>query len=171
MFNRGGADRAEGPVCVEISLEDGQELQGKLVVPPGRSLNEMLNSAAIFIEFEPISGERMYIAKSAVQAIKPMNVPPAPNLGAKTLDAGPFDPAAILGVKAGASREEVRQAYLHLAKIYHPDKYASTELPSEVREYLSAMARRVNAAHDALDAAQRKQAAREEPVYTRNRRA
>ena len=168
MFNRGGADGAEGPVCVEIILEDGQELQGKVVVPPGRTLTDVLNGTATFIEFEPIKGERMFIAKSALQAVKPMNMPAAPNLATKALEAGPFDPSAILGVKAGASREEVRQAYLHLAKIYHPDKYASTELPSEVREYLSAMARRVNAAHDALEAAQRKQAAREEPIFTRN---
>ncbi len=53
--------------------------------------------------------------------------------------------------RAGASRDEVRQAYLRLAKAYHPDRYASVELPEEVRDYLSAMARRVNAAHAALE--------------------
>lgn len=167
MFDRGSRDRAAGPVSVEITLEDGQELEGKLVVPPGRTLPEVLNSASVFIEFEPIRGERMFIAKSALHAVKPMNVPASPSLNTGAADAGVFDPSAILGVKADASREEVREAYLKLAKVYHPDRYAAAELPAEVREYLSAMARRVNAAYDAWQAAHKRQAAKQEPVFTK----
>ena len=82
MFDRGKGDRAEGPVAVEISLQDGQKLQGKLVVPPGRTLTEVLNGASAFVEFQPVDGERMFIAKSALQCVRPMNVPPVPNSGA-----------------------------------------------------------------------------------------
>jgi hypothetical protein len=167
MFNRGSRERAEGPVSVEITLEDGHELQGTLVVPPGRSLTEVLNGTSTFIEFEPIRGERMFIAKSALQAVRPMNVPAAPSLGPKTADAGTLDPAAVLGVKADAGREEVREAYLNLAKAYHPDRYASAELPLEVHDYLSAMARRINAAYDAWQAAHKRRAAKQEPVFTK----
>jgi curved DNA-binding protein CbpA len=67
---------------------------------------------------------------------------------------------------AGASREEARQAYFRLAKDYHPDRYATVELPKEVRDYLAAMARRINAAHAALETPIKRQAARPEPVFT-----
>lgn len=167
MFSRGRGEQAEGPVSVEITLEDGQELRGKLMLPPGRALTEVLNSAAAFVEFEPTRGQRMYIAKSALQCVKPMNGPPAPKLAVASTEAGAFDPAAILGVKADASRQEVRDAYLALAKVYHPDRYAAADLPSEVSEYLSAMARRINAAYDALEATQKRQAAKQEPVFTK----
>ena len=53
---------------------------------------------------------------------------------------------------------EIREAYFALAKVYHPDRYATAELPTEVIEYLFAMARRINAAHAALNVEQKKQA-------------
>ena len=168
MFDRGGRQQAEGPVAVEIALDDGQELQGKLLVPPGRALTDVLNSASPFVEFEPASGERMYIAKSALKTVKPMNVPQRPDLWAGGTEGSNFDPFAILGVKAGYTREEARGAYLRLAKTYHPDRYAAAELPPEVRDYLAAMARRVNAAYDALEGRQKKRADKQEPVFTRN---
>ena len=167
MFERGKGDRAEGPVAVEISLEDGQKLQGKLVVPPGRVLTELLNGSSAFVEFQPVDGERMFIAKTALQCVKPLNLQPVPNLKAGNGDAAGFDPSAVLGVAHGASREEVREAYLHLAKMYHPDRYAAAELPPEVREYLAAMARRVNAAYDALHGTHQRRATTSEPIFTK----
>ena len=171
MFDRGSRDEAGGPVAVEITLEDGQVLHGKLLVPPGRGLSDVLNAASPFVEFEPVSGDRMFIAKSALQAVKPTNVPSAPELWAGPTQGSTFDPFAVLGIKPGSTREQAREAYVRLAKIYHPDKYAAVELPREVRDYLSVMARRVNAAHQAVEAAQRKQFAKEEPVYTQTGRA
>jgi curved DNA-binding protein CbpA len=93
-------------------------------------------------------------------------VPKAANLGARLSDPDGFDPHAVLGLAAGASREEVRQAYFRLAKAYHPDRYATAELPEEVRDYLAAMARRINAAHAALEVPQKRQRVREEPIFT-----
>ena len=167
MFERGKGDRAEGPVAVEITLEDGQRLQGKLIVPPGRKLSEVLNGSTAFLEFEPLDGERMFVAKTALQCVKPLDVPPAPKLATANGDTGGFDPSAILGVAHDASREQVREAYLNLAKMYHPDRYATAEVPPEVREYLGAMARRINAAYDALHGTQQKRAAKQEPIFTK----
>ena len=93
-------------------------------------------------------------------------MPKAPSLGARLKDVDGFDPHAVLRIDHGASRDEVRHAYFALAKAYHPDRYATAELPEEVRDYLSAMARRINAAHAALDVPERKKAARAEPVFT-----
>ena len=164
MFNRGNG-RVEGPVAVEVGLEDGQELHGRIMVPPGRTLAEILNSGASFIEFEPSDGERMFIAKAALHCVKPMNVPQTPNLWAGPTEGGSFDPYAVLGLKSGASREETHDAYLGLAKIYHPDRYTAIDLPKEVRDYLSVMARRINAAYQALDGERKKRAAKPEPVF------
>lgn len=97
-------------------------------------------------------------------SIRQLGVPRLPNLTARLRDLDGFDPFAVLGVAPGATREAIREAYIALAKSYHPDRYAAAELPTEVIEYLFAMARRINAAHAALSAEQKKQAVRVEPV-------
>jgi DnaJ like chaperone protein len=94
-----------------------------------------------------------------------LGVPRLPNLNARLRDVDGFDPFAVLGVAPGAQREKIKEAYFALAKAYHPDRYAMAELPSEVIEYLFAMARRINAAHAALNVEQKKKAMREAPVF------
>jgi DnaJ-class molecular chaperone len=37
------------------------------------------------------------------------------------------DPWTILNVKRDATREEVKNAFIHLARIYHPDNNPSTK--------------------------------------------
>jgi hypothetical protein len=166
MFERGRGGR-EGPVEVEIALQDGRRLNGKLVLPPGRSLPEVLNGSATFIEFQPLDGEHMFIAKSAVNCVTPSNMPPAPDLWAGPTQGASFDPYSILGIDRGASREQVRDAYLKLAKAYHPDRHAAVELPHEVRTYLAVMVRRINAAHEALQAKEKHATNQKEPVFTK----
>ena len=100
----------------------------------------------------------------------PVGVPRGVNLQARLADADGFDPHRILGIAVGAGREEVRTAYFALAKAYHPDRYVTVELPQEVRDYLAAMARRVNAAHAALEVPEKRRAARAEPIFTTGNR-
>ena len=169
MFERGKDSRA-GPVDVEIGLGDGRILSGKLIVPPGRTLPELLNGTATFVEFEPMDGGRTYLAKTALHSVTPCNmaaIPAAPDLWAGPTEGSGFDPYKVLGIDADATREHAREAYLRLAKSYHPDRYASADLPREVREYLSVMVRRINAAHDAVQARLQKQAAKQEAVFTK----
>jgi hypothetical protein len=168
MFDRNRVDNLPEPsaVPVEVALLDGTTARGKLLVPAGKTIAEALNGAGGFIEFEPYGGERSFLAKAQLTSIKPVRVPKAPNLGARLSDPDGFDPHAVLGLTAGASRDEARQAYFRLAKAYHPDRYTTAELPEEVRAYLAAMARRVNAAHAALEAPQKRQAVREDPIFT-----
>ena len=168
MFDRNRTDYLPEPsgIAVEIALADGTIARGRLLVAMGKTLAEVLNGAGIFIEFEPYGGERTFLAKAQLASVKPIDVPRAPNLGARLSDPGGFNPHAVLGLAAGTSREEARAAYFRLAKAYHPDRYATAELPAEVRDYLSAMARRINAAHAALEVPLKKQAVREEPVFT-----
>ncbi len=167
MFERGRGDKAttQGPVAVAITLEDGREFKGRVLIPVGQGLTDVLNGNSSFVEFEPISGERMFIAKSALQSVKPMDVPTVAKLWAGPTEGGDFNPFAVLGVKLGSTREEAHQAYIKLAKIYHPDRYATSELPREVQDYLAGMARRINAAYEALP--KKTEAAKPEPVFTK----
>jgi hypothetical protein len=171
MFQRGRADRTDSLIGVEITTEDGHELKGNLVVAIGRSLTEMLNGPASFVEFEPLRGERLFIAKSALQYVKPIHVVEAPKLGSEPRELGPFNPFTVLGVSSEASQEQVHAAYLNLAKTYHPDRYAAAELPLEVHDYLAAMSRRINAAYADLVTKQEKQVIRQEPVFTKSGRS
>jgi hypothetical protein len=168
MFDRSRTDAAPEltGIPVEAVLSDGVPLRGKLLVPNTKSMADNLNGPGAFLEFEPYGGERTFIAKGQIKSIKLLGVPKLPNLNARIRDLDGFDPHAVLGVQRGASRDEVRQAYLALAKSYHPDRYATAELPSEVIEYLFAMARRINIANDALNMEQKKQPVRSEPVFT-----
>jgi hypothetical protein len=168
MFERGRSDQAPAPsaVPVEAVFVDGTVAKGKMYVPAGRGLAELLNGAGDFVEFEPYGGERRFISKSQLAMVQPVGVPRAPSLQARLADMDGFEPHRVLGLRAGASREEVRSAYFALAKVYHPDRYVSADLPAEVGDYLASMARRVNAAYDALDVTQRREAMRAEPVFT-----
>lgn len=162
MFDRG--NKAQGPLrpSVKITLSDGRELNGNVVVPPGRTLSEVLNTASSFIEFEPAGAPRTFIGKSDVRSVLPLNVAPAPSLP-PLLCEDIFNPFSVLGVTAEADKEKVRSAYIDLAKIYHPDQYATTGLPAEVCDYLSSIARRINAAYEAVEAARQKSTVRQEP--------
>ena len=71
MFDRG--NRTEGPVSVEITLASGRQVNGKFLLPAGRTLAETLNGPSIFMEFEPVGEGRSFVAKSALHAIKPLD--------------------------------------------------------------------------------------------------
>ncbi|HAZ37456.1 MAG TPA: molecular chaperone DnaJ, partial [Clostridiaceae bacterium] len=56
------------------------------------------------------------------------------------------NPYEVLGVRDGASQEEIKQAYRELAKKYHPDKYADNPLRDLAEEKM----REINEAYDYL---------------------
>ena len=170
MFERNRVDSISDGVPVEIALADGETIKGKLMVPPGKAVADTLNGTGAFIEFEPYGCERTFLAKAHLASIRPIGVAKGVNLQARLADASEFDPHRILGLSAGATRDEIRAAYFSLAKAYHPDRYATVELPQEVRDYLAAMARRINAAHAALEVPEKKRAARAAPVFTTQNR-
>jgi DnaJ domain len=171
MFERNRIDSIEqGTTAVVLALTDGRELNGKITMPATRSMVDFLNGQTSFIEFEPYDGDKSFLAKAMIRDVRVLSVPRPGNVNQRLRDLDGFDPYQILGVERGTSWEETRTAYHSLAKIYHPDRYATAELPDEVVNYLSGMARRVNAAYAALEAsqAQKKHYAglRQAPVYT-----
>ena len=154
MFERNRSDVQEQvAVAVELVLDDGSIVTGKLMIATSRSVFDVLNGPALFVDFEPYEGERRFIAKASVKAVKLLAGAKPLNLAQKSRDLDGFDPHTTLGVKAGAEWEDVRTAYLTLAKAYHPDRFATVDLPPEVSAYLSGMLRRVNSAYSALEMA------------------
>jgi hypothetical protein len=135
---------------VEIRLSDGTLLKGKLMMAMGKAVADVLNSPSLFLDFESHTGERSYIAKLQVAVLRQLEVAKPASLGTR-----------ILGVEPDAAPEEIRRAYLRLAKGYHPDCFANVELPAEVKDYLAAMVRRINAAYAALETPRNGAATRE----------
>lgn len=56
------------------------------------------------------------------------------------------NPYEILGIKEGASEEEIKQAYRDMVKKYHPDKYVDNPLQDLAEEKM----REINEAYDYL---------------------
>jgi DnaJ domain len=139
-------------VAVEVSLADGTVLKGRLWVPASKKLSDTLNAPQTFFEFTPYGEERPYfLAKGHVTTMRVIEVPKAVPPYERRGGAGADDPHQILAVPPGAPWSSVREAYLGLAKTYHPDRFASMDLPTEVLEYLGAKTRRINTAYALLE--------------------
>jgi len=165
MFERNRVDRLHEPerttTSVEVTLDDGEIVRGRMHFATTRSLGDELNNAGHFVDFEMQEGERFFLAKQSIQSVKPQVVPRADQLARAQLKSELFNPWTILGVTEASSKDEIREAYHRLVKQYHPDRFANMELPREVRDYLNAMSRRVNAAYASLNAG-----AKREPAHT-----
>lgn len=172
MFERNKIDNSlqQAAVPAEVTLDDGRLVKGKFLIAASRSIFEVLNGDGHFLEFETYDGERTLIARSMLKSVKIVTVPSGSNLKSRVRDGDNFEPHMILGVSADATWDEIRAAYLKLSKTYHPDRFSTVDLPHEVRDYLSAMARRVNAAYAALEipmqAAKRAVIEKAKPVFT-----
>ncbi|MEQ1696474.1 MAG: J domain-containing protein [Hyphomicrobiaceae bacterium] len=174
MFERNRVDNGANSqhlsaIPAELTLDDGEILTGQFLIQASRTFSDVLNGEGQFFEFEPFGKERRFVSKQAIRSVKLLQTGSANALNMRKPADGAFDPYVTLGLKADAEWEDVRHAYLRLAKAYHADRYASVALPVEVRDYLQAMSRRINAAYVALEAPRnviKKVSMRAAPVYT-----
>jgi hypothetical protein len=137
-------------VQVTITMATGTQMRGNMFHSKSRTLQEELNKGDPFLEFEPMEGQRMYLARTAIAAVKEFNIPRNDQLTRRSAVLDQFDPYEVLGLKKGADAAQIRNAYVALAKTYHPDRFSRTDLPQEVAEYLSAIATRINLAYSEL---------------------
>lgn len=154
MFERNRIDTTEhncNGIAVEITIDTGETIGGQLVVGTGRGLAQVLNGEGSFIEFEPWGGERVHLSKGSLRSVKLVQTPRPESLSGRINAMDGFDPYTILGVRKGVSPDQAKSAWHRLSMAYHPDRYASAELPAEVTAYLGAMARCINAAYAALE--------------------
>lgn len=137
-------------IPVTITMSTGLTMRGNIFVPKTRSFQDELNRGETFLEFEPIDGQKMYLARSVIAVVKEYNIPRSDQLSKRMSQIEQFDAHEVLGLQKGADAAAVRQAFVTLAKMYHPDRFARMEMPPEVAEYLSAVATRVNLAYAEL---------------------
>lgn len=172
MFERNKIDNAAQQMTVpaELTLDGGEVIRGRFVIAAARNIFDVLNGDVHFLEFETYEGERQLLARTTIKAVKLIAVPSANHLKGRIREGDTFDPYQVLGVPVEATFEDIRAAYLKLSKIYHPDRFQSVELPPEVRDYVSAMVRRINAAYSVLEApvqaARRAAIAKARPIFT-----
>lgn len=152
MLSRGEFVQEKEAIPVELALANGALLKGRLWVVVGKSLADALNTGPPFLEFTTYGEDSPgFIAKTQLVSLRLIRVPKTVSLEAGRDGSDIDDPYRILGIETGASWLSVREAYLRLAKIHHPDRYASVQLPTEVKEYLVSKAQRINAAYSMLE--------------------
>lgn len=165
MFERNPVDsRSETLLAVEITLADGAKVTGRAVLRAGKGVHRLLEGDETFLYVDGFDGDGAFIAKADIKSLKVLHPARPQALSLPVPDARGFEPYRVLGLEKGASFEEIRDAYYRLSKLYHPDRYASIDLPREVKTYLDAAAKNVNAAFRALRYVADKQA----PIYTRS---
>ncbi len=141
-------------IPVHIEYMDGRKEALSLISPRALlKLHELINREDMFLDAETPDGERVSIAKVAVRSVRNHVIPAAKDLKKLGDDKDSFDPHHILKVSKEDTADAIHQAYLALVREYHPDRFASLELPSEVTEYLSASLRRINVAYDMISTA------------------
>ena len=141
-------------VPASITLASGDILHGAVIATGTGRLTDVLNAPSAFVEFHSHTGDVRHLNKAAIVSIDPVNVSAADQLARRNVEAAAFDPYAVLGMTANASLQELHQAYLNLARTYHPDRFVAAGLPGEVTDYISAMAKRINAAWEILSRSQ-----------------
>lgn len=135
--------------AVDVVFTDGRRSTGSLKISYGSNLSRLLNGTTIFLEFESHNGEVSLIAKSTIASVTETEVPKASKLKNATAEGGD-SPYEILGVANDASPLDIRNAYVELARRYHPDSHANSKLPPEVQDYMSNAFQRVNFAYNAI---------------------
>lgn len=142
---------------VELMLVDGTVLRGTILVSRDKTIREFFNILTDpFFDFECNREGTVVLAKSSVRRILPEGAQRKEDqakidaLAARQAELERNDPYKLLGVNMGCDAEALRKAYISKTRMYHPDRFADAGLPTEVFDYLNAMARRINTAHDDL---------------------
>jgi DnaJ-domain-containing protein 1 len=150
MFN--GRDDKVNRTPVFLTLADNSVQTVSIRLPLSNRLADALNNADAFLDVVSPSGQQQFIAKSGVRSVRSATVPRADHLDTEKGAPGSagFDPYAVLKVSKEASPEEIRHAYHRMARLYHPDRIASFDLPPEVMDYVRTMLVRINLAFEQI---------------------
>lgn len=125
----------------------GERLRGELLLMRIQPLHEAINKPEQFLEFRVRDGRILMIAKSAIELVTEVELPDVQQLDHMLAK---LEPHGLLGVAPGSDPAAIRDAYLAKVRKYHPDTYASIDLPSEVAQYLEGMFVHIKAAYDEI---------------------
>ncbi len=136
---------------VTLTFHDGSKSVVSVKLPLSGKLAEALNSQDQFLDVISGTGEAYFIAKSKVARAEATEIPQAElNHQRRRDDHAKFNPYAVLGVGSTAGKDEIRAAYVSLAKQYHPDRFQTFEMPQEMKDYAAAMQARINLAYEQI---------------------
>jgi hypothetical protein len=139
-------------MLVVLTLTDGTVRTVSVRLPLSNKLGDALNTPDMFLDVMTTTGEQEFLAKSDIRAARSGELPKTDQLDLETRQPGTssFDPYATLKIGRNAQVEEIKQAYHRMARMYHPDRISSYDLPEEMKEYARAMLVRVNLAFEQL---------------------
>jgi len=149
MFNSADATK---PIPATIKFSDGRSQYGNIIIAMNSDLPRTLNGDGKFLEFELSNGQKSYICKTSIAEALPSDIPKVKKLAASSDSDKDFNPFQVLKVAPGSPMTEIQRAYHERAKLYHPDRFANTELPVEMAKYAENMSRLINAAFQILNA-------------------
>lgn len=136
-------------IPVGIRLIDGEEIFGEISGGVSRNIESALNTDKRFIRVDCEDGTARHVALDHIVHVQPQVDVNAPTL-AKPRSATRENAQPLLGLSGNFSDVDLREAYHRLVKIYHPDRFAQTQLPREVIDYAGEMFRQINNAHQVL---------------------
>jgi DnaJ-domain-containing protein 1 len=135
----------------KITLVDGKSQIVSVKLPMSGKLTDAFNNSEAFIDIITGDGTQQVINKATVARAEAADPPRAGlNQQRRSSDKSGFNPYAVLGVEKSVGADELRQAFLALVKTYHPDRFASFDLPQEMKDYAAAMQARINMAYQQL---------------------
>jgi DnaJ-domain-containing protein 1 len=136
----------------KLTLIDGKNLIVSVKLPLSGKLADAFNSAETFIDIISGDGTQQVINKTTIARVEAVDPPKAGlNQQRRSADKSGFNPYAVLGVEKSATPEDIRSAFVTLVKTYHPDRFASLDLPQEMKDYAAAMQARINMAYQQLE--------------------
>jgi len=154
MFNRptSATSKAEKTfIPVILTLVDGESLKGAIAISKNSRLGDLLNGSDRYVLFKTNNGEPIYLSQTTIAAVQSNEKPSARQLDVSLKNLEEINPYLILKVKPGTGKAELRNAYHELVKHYHPDQFSNVKLPREVKSYLDAVIKRLNAAYQELN--------------------
>jgi DnaJ-domain-containing protein 1 len=144
---------------IHLTMQDGRELLGQLIVNIGGAIDRTLNNEAKFILIADEDGAERMIAKRGIleaRDAKKMNMRAAAN-GQPASTESPSapspetaDPYAALGLPSTATDDDIREAFIEQAQAYNPDRLASMDLPEEVSAFCNTKYQQISEAYAKL---------------------
>jgi hypothetical protein len=150
MFSSSSSGQSQRALAI-LHMTDGKKLPVSIKLSLSGKLTETLNNPDNYIDVIAGAGQQQFINKNSIERVE-ISEPPHARLNQqrRAADKAVFDPHAVLGVASGASKDELRAAWVHLVKAYHPDRFANLDVPQEMKDYAAAMQARINMAYEQL---------------------
>jgi hypothetical protein len=139
-------------MMAKLILTDGKNLIVSLKLPLSGKLADAFNNTDGFVDVITSDGSQQVINKSTIARAEAVDPPKAGlNQQRRSADKSSFNPYLVLGIEKTAAADDIRNAYVTLVKIYHPDRFAGLDLPPEMKDYAAAMQARINMAYQQLE--------------------